>query len=108
MSFNISVTDTALIKIRDLLAEKSQNYFRIRLQGGGCSGLTYVFSTDDKVEATDHEVRATDITIVVDKKSAIYLNNVTIDWEGSLMKKGFSIANPQQKTGCSCGQSFSV
>lgn len=108
MNLNLRATASAQLKISELLIEKSKTHFRVSLQGGGCSGLTYVFSVDDKVEATDLVVEADTIILVADKKTAIFINNSVIDWEESFMKKGFKITNPQQKTECSCGKSFSI
>lgn len=108
MDFDIEITEKAADHIKSLLKEKEKQFFRISLQGGGCVGLTYLFAFDDKADQRDHVVHKQGVDVLVDKKSAIFLNKVTIDWEESLMKRGFKIINPQQKTSCSCGESFSV
>jgi iron-sulfur cluster insertion protein len=108
MDFKLDITESAKQKIQSLLNEKTATHFCIKLQGGGCSGLTYVFSFVDKVDDADHELHVNGIDIVVDKKSALFINNSIIDWQETLMIKNFKIINPQQKTSCSCGKSFSI
>lgn len=108
MEFKLDITDSAKQKIQNTLKEKSATYFCIKLQGGGCSGLTYVFSFVDKADAADHVLHINGTDVVVDKKSALFINGSVIDWQETLMNKGFKIINPQQKTSCSCGKSFSV
>lgn len=108
MDFKLDITEAAQQKILEMLQDKADHRFRIKLQGGGCSGLTYVFSVDDKLDAADLLVQVHATSLVVDKKSALFINNSVLDWQDTLMSKGFRLLNPQQKTACSCGKSFSV
>lgn len=87
---------------------------RLGLRGGGCSGFSYVIEFHDgPPHARDRvfDLVATDRTpvrVVVDPKSLLYLNGTVLDWEQTLMRQGFKFANPQEKSGCGCGSSFSV
>lgn len=85
-------------------------YLRLGLRGGGCSGFTYVlqFEDADPKENRDIVFVEHDVRIVVDKKSLLYLNGATLDWEQGLMKKGFKFLNPNEKSTCGCGHSFNV
>ncbi len=87
---------------------------RLGIRGGGCSGFTYVIEFHDGTpHARDRvfEYQAADgtaVRVVVDPKSLVYLNGTTLEWEQTLMRQGFKFANPNEKTGCGCGTSFSV
>jgi iron-sulfur cluster assembly protein len=87
---------------------------RLGIRGGGCSGFTYVIEFyDGTPHARDrvYDYVATDgtkVRVVVDPKSLVYLNGTTLEWEQTLMRQGFKFANPNEKTGCGCGTSFSV
>jgi iron-sulfur cluster assembly protein len=87
---------------------------RLGIRGGGCSGFTYVIEFHDgPPHARDRvfEHVATDgtsVRVVVDPKSLVYLNGTTLEWEQTLMRQGFTFKNPNEKSGCGCGTSFSV
>ncbi len=87
---------------------------RVGIRGGGCSGFSYVVEFHDgEPRARDvvYDLKATDgsdVRIVVDKKSLIYLNGSTFDWEKTLMRQGFKFINPNEKSSCGCGTSFTV
>lgn len=87
---------------------------RIGIRGGGCSGFSYVVEfSEGKPRARDvvYDRKATDgseVRIVVDKKSLLYLNGATFDWEKTLLKQGFKFVNPNEKSSCGCGTSFTV
>lgn len=87
---------------------------RLGIRGGGCSGFTYVIEFHDgapraRDRVFDHVASdGTPVRVVVDPKSLIYLNGTTLEWEQTLMRQGFKFANPNEKTGCGCGTSFSV
>lgn len=87
---------------------------RVGIRGGGCSGFSYVVEFHDgEPRARDvvYDLKATDgtdVRIVVDKKSLLYLNGSTFDWEKSLMRQGFKFINPNEKSSCGCGTSFTV
>jgi iron-sulfur cluster assembly protein len=87
---------------------------RVGIRGGGCSGFSYVVEFHDgEPRARDivYDLKATDgsnVRFVVDKKSLIYLNGATFDWEKTLMRQGFKFINPNEKSSCGCGTSFQV
>jgi iron-sulfur cluster assembly protein len=87
---------------------------RLGIRGGGCSGFTYVIEFHDgaphaRDRVFDHVASdGTKVRVVVDPKSLVYLNGTVLEWEQTLMRQGFKFANPNEKTGCGCGTSFSV
>ncbi|MCA9126397.1 MAG: iron-sulfur cluster assembly accessory protein [Planctomycetales bacterium] len=82
---------------------------RIGVAGGGCSGFNYTLAFDDKFdEANDSRYEHHGVAVVVDKKSALYLDGTTVDWYHSLEKQGFTFDNPNAQKTCGCGSSFSA
>jgi iron-sulfur cluster assembly protein len=87
---------------------------RLGIRGGGCSGFSYVIEFNDgPPHARDRLFEyvasdGTNVRVVVDPKSLLYLNGTVLDWEQTLMRQGFKFANPNEKSGCGCGTSFSV
>ncbi|MDR3612345.1 MAG: iron-sulfur cluster insertion protein ErpA [Candidatus Obscuribacterales bacterium] len=104
----VAVTESAAEQIKQLLTEeKDKTGLRLEIRGGGCSGMSYGLSFDTEQEK-DHVVEAHGVKIYVDPKSAIYLKGTTLDFQSGLEGKGFMIKNPQAKSSCGCGSSFSV
>jgi iron-sulfur cluster assembly protein len=87
---------------------------RVGIRGGGCSGFSYVIEFHDgdpKARDVVYDLKATDgsdVRVLVDKKSLLYLNGSTLEWEHTLMRQGFKFVNPNEKTSCGCGTSFTV
>src|SRR5690606_36009589 len=87
---------------------------RVGIRGGGCSGFSYVIEFHDgEPHARDvvYDLTATDgtkVRVLVDKKSLLYLNGATLEWEKTLMRQGFKFLNPNEKSNCGCGTSFQV
>ncbi|MCC9604054.1 iron-sulfur cluster assembly accessory protein [Stieleria sp. JC731] len=80
---------------------------RIEVAGGGCSGFEYRLNFDDKFDGTaDSKYESHGVAVVVDKKSALYLDGTTVDWYESLEKQGFTFDNPNAVKTCGCGSSF--
>jgi iron-sulfur cluster assembly protein len=106
----IKVTDNAKKQaIRLMEDENKEGYFiRVGVQGGGCSGLMYQLTFDNKMKEDDKEFFDNDIKVVVDKKSFLYLIGTTLDFSGGLNGKGFVFQNPNADRTCGCGESFSV
>ena len=101
----IKFTDKALKQINDLLAKKDKgSFFRIAIKGGGCSGFQYDFSFDTKAEQDDLVFN----NVLIDKKSAELLNGSEVDYVSELIGESFKITNPQSKSSCGCGVSFSL
>jgi iron-sulfur cluster assembly protein len=106
----ISVTDAAVQKIKTLISEndKKLDGLRMAVKGGGCSGFQYDLEFADDSNELDHIFETNGIKIFVDMKSSLYLNGVTLDYEDGLMGAGFKIENPNARTTCGCGESFSA
>ena len=101
----IKFTDKALKQIDVLLSKKDKgSFFRIAIKGGGCSGFQYDFSFDTKAEQDDLVFN----NVLIDKKSAELLNGSEIDYVSELIGESFKITNPQSKSSCGCGVSFSL
>lgn len=82
---------------------------RVRVVGGGCSGMSYKLDFEQTGPgADDHAFDVDGIRVHVDKKSALYLKGMTLDFSGGLNGKGFEFNNPNAKRTCGCGTSFSV
>ena len=100
----INFSEKAVERINQLIAKKpSGTFFRIAVQGGGCSGFKYDFSFDNKIDENDsrHE------NIVVDKSSLDMLKGSQVDFSEELIGNSFKISNPKTKSSCGCGISFS-
>ena len=101
----IKFTDKAIKQINNLLLKKDKgSYFRIAIKGGGCSGFQYDFSFDVNQEKDDLKFQ----NILIDKTSADLLKGSEIDYVNELIGESFKISNPQSKSSCGCGVSFSV
>jgi iron-sulfur cluster assembly protein len=105
----ISMTDEAARKIQALVAEKGMPDAGLRLKvvGGGCSGLTYKMDVDQPREG-DKVFEHDGVKLVVDRKSFLYLKGTELDYRDELMASGFSLRNPNVKRTCGCGSSFVV
>lgn len=106
----ITLTESALAKIADILAEENNPALKLRtfVQGGGCSGFSYGFMLDEEQNEDDFIIESTDATVLVDSMSMQYLQGATIDYKDELMGSNFVINNPNATTTCGCGSSFSV
>jgi iron-sulfur cluster assembly protein len=106
----IKITDTAREQAIKLMAEegKNNNFIRVGVQGGGCSGLMYQLEFDNEDKEGDKAFEDNGIKIVVDKKSFLYLIGTTLDFSGGLNGKGFVFVNPNADRTCGCGESFSI
>lgn len=106
----VTLTETAQTKARQLQTEQgsTRDGLRLKVVGGGCSGLAYSIGWDD-VQETDliHEY-SNGLRTIVDPKSATLLAGSSMDYHDSLERSGFEITNPHAKGGCGCGKSFSA
>ena len=101
----IKFTEKAINQINQLLLTKDKgSFFRIAIKGGGCSGFQYDFSFDKNQQEDDlrHE------NVVIDKASADLLKGSEVDFVKELIGDSFKITNPQSKSSCGCGVSFSL
>ncbi len=108
----IKVSDTAKNKIAHLMAEGgfnvSEDYVRVGVKSGGCSGLSYELDFDKSKREDDKMIVDNQVNIVVDKKSFLYLIGTTLEYSGGLNGKGFIFNNPNANRTCGCGESFSL
>ncbi|WP_394847518.1 iron-sulfur cluster assembly accessory protein [Pendulispora brunnea] len=108
---SITVSPAAVEAIRAQIQKRGvpNTSLRVGIRGGGCSGFSYVIEFHDgPPRARDRVFDYGDVRVVVDPKSLIYLNGSVLDWEKTLMKQGFKFVNPNEKTSCGCGHSFTV
>ena len=106
----ILFTDSAAAKVADLIAEEGNPDLKLRVfvQGGGCSGFQYGFEFDEGQNEDDLAIVTDGVTLLVDPLSLQYLMDATVDYTESLTGAQFVIRNPNAKTTCGCGSSFTV
>ena len=108
----VLVTDKALTRIRSAMAKEGispeQGGLRLGVQGGGCSGLSYNIRFDTQLRERDRIFQFSDVRVFVDPKSFIYLHGMTLDYQETLMQRGFVFVNPNSTKSCGCGSSFSA
>ena len=104
----VQVTEKATQRIRQILAKDGGAGLRLAVQGGGCSGLSYLFKLETKERASDHVFGSSDANLLIDPKSFVYMDGLTLDYKESLIQSGFVIDNPNAQKTCSCGTSFST
>ncbi|MCX8514766.1 MAG: iron-sulfur cluster insertion protein ErpA [Burkholderiales bacterium] len=110
MDGSIIFTDNAVKKVQELIAEEGNNDLKLRvfITGGGCSGFQYGFTFDEITNEDDFIFDKGGVQFVVDSTSFQYLHLAEIDYVDSLEGAQFTIKNPNAKTTCGCGSSFSV
>ncbi len=104
MEKKLEFTDSAKSQIEKIIKSNDKKYFRIAVQGGGCSGFKYNFSFDDKIEKDDILFDKT----VIDRQSLDIINGSIVDFKKEMIGETFSIKNPKASASCGCGLSFSV
>lgn len=103
-------SDSAATKVKELIKEENNPALMLRVfvSGGGCSGFQYGFTFDEAVNDGDTKIVNGDVTLLVDPMSFQYLAGAEIDYQEGLEGAQFVIKNPQAKSTCGCGSSFSV
>ena len=106
----VNVSASAATKIQELLAEekKLESGLRVFVQGGGCSGFQYGLMIEEAPGPADQSFESNGVKIFVDPISASYLTGAEVDFVESVMGGGFTIRNPNAKSTCGCGSSFSA
>jgi iron-sulfur cluster assembly protein len=108
----ISITDRAIDQIEDVASDEhvdlSDTMLRVAVVPGGCSGLTYDLGWDTTVQDEDAVEEHDGVTVVLDKKSRLYLDGSELDFTHGLDGDGFHFSNPQASRECACGESFGV
>jgi iron-sulfur cluster assembly accessory protein len=108
---NITVTEAAASKIKDLLAEegKTDSGLRVFVQGGGCSGFQYGLMIEESGGGVgDQAIESNGIRLFIDPVSVSYLKGAEVDFVDTITGGGFTIKNPNATSTCGCGQSFNV
>ena len=106
----INLSPSAIKELKRLMGEENfdkNNYLRIGVKNGGCSGMSYILGFEPK-EEKDVVYEADGIHLIINPAHLIYLSNMEVDWEGGLSARGFTFANPNASTSCGCGSSFAV
>ena len=107
----ITLTDTAAMKVKDLLEAEGANdlALRVAVRPGGCSGFSYEMFFDGDIAADDEQATfgTEAVRVVVDPASAQLLEGASLDYKDGLNQAGFAITNPNATRSCGCGQSFS-
>ncbi|MEW6324354.1 MAG: iron-sulfur cluster assembly accessory protein [Nitrospirota bacterium] len=105
----VTLTEAAVKKVKTLLAQQPEGAFlRVSVRGGGCSGLSYALSFEQKQGPHDEVLDAEGVKLLIDPKSALYLQGTVLDFVESLTGGGFKFQNPNAKMSCGCGESFSA
>ncbi|MEC5157280.1 HesB/IscA family protein [Chryseobacterium sp. MP_3.2] len=108
----IKVSDHAKEKAVQLMTEEGfkpfEDYIRVGVKSGGCSGLEYVLKFDNQTADSDQVFEDNGIKVIIDKKSILYLAGTVLEYSGGLNGKGFVFNNPNANRTCGCGESFSL
>jgi iron-sulfur cluster insertion protein len=105
----VTITQLAEQKIKELMAEEKDVVgLRVYVRGGGCHGYQYGMAFESKMADDDTVIEKGDVKVIMDSQSAPLLQGAEVDYVDSLQGSGFSIKNPQAKTTCGCGSSFSA
>ena len=106
----IALTEKALAEVKNIMQEKNvpaEYGLRIGVQGGGCSGMSYLLGFD-KAKDSDEVYNLDGLELIMDKKHAMYVLGMEVDFQDGLNARGFVFSNPQAKSTCGCGSSFSA
>lgn len=108
----VDVSDTAAQQLLNIFIEENkdpkENYVRVGVKSGGCSGLSYILDFEDKASEDDKVVESNGVNLLIDKKSLLYLIGTTLEYSSGLNGKGFHWTNPNAQRSCGCGESFSL
>jgi iron-sulfur cluster assembly protein len=106
----VTLTEEAVVEVRRLMdvQDLTEGGLRLGVKGGGCSGLSYTINFDDKIGEFDTVCEQDGVKVLVDAKSAIYLEGMQLDYQKDLVSGGFKFINPNASKTCGCGESFSA
>ena len=107
----LTMTVTATEKVQDFIQEhgaEGDAGLRVAVLPGGCSGFQYKLEFEEAPEEMDQVIESNGVRVFVDAKSSLYLNGVILRYDDGLMGSGFQVENPNARTTCGCGESFSV
>ena len=106
----LALTETASKHVKKILEEQKLEgvFLRMGVKGGGCSGLSYSLEFDSELGPHDKKFDVDGVRVVCDAKSYLYLNGTTLDYVTQGLQGGFTFINPQAKSSCGCGTSFTA
>ncbi len=106
----LALTEKATQQVKKLLEDQNLHgvFLRMGVKGGGCSGLSYSLEFDSELGPHDKKFDIDGVAVVCDAKSYLYLNGTTLDYVTEGLQGGFTFSNPQAKSSCGCGTSFSA
>lgn len=106
----VKLTEAAVVEVSRLMdvQDLTEGGLRLGVKGGGCSGLSYTINFDDKIGEFDTVCEQDGVKVIVDAKSAIYLEGMQLDYQKDLVSGGFKFINPNASKTCGCGESFSA
>jgi iron-sulfur cluster assembly accessory protein len=113
----ITLTEKAAAEVKRIVDEQKESggingekvFLRLSIRGGGCSGFQHKLDLDPNFnEKNDEVLEYYGVPVVIDRKSLLYVDGVTIDFHNDLNRRGFSVTNPSAKNTCGCGSSFSM
>ena len=105
---NFKITESASYKIQKLLLDENSSFFRVSVDGGGCSGFQYKFVVENSKNNDDLEFKQFGVKVIVDELSIQFLNNCELDYVEELVGSYFKVNNQNAKESCGCGTSFSL
>jgi iron-sulfur cluster assembly protein len=113
---SILITERAKSEINRIVEEQKNDnnndkkqYLRVRVVGGGCSGFQYKLTMDEEAnEKLDELYEINEVSVIIDKRSMMYINGATIDYLDDMNERGFKVVNPIAKSTCGCGSSFNL
>ena len=106
----VSMTPAAVSRVKELMTTQNLDsaFLRMGVRGGGCSGMTYDLQFDSELRKHDKQFEVEGVKVVVDVKSYLYLNGTTLDFVTQGLTGGFTFVNPNAKSSCGCGTSFTA
>jgi iron-sulfur cluster assembly protein len=106
----VTLSEAALKEVQRLMNVQglTEGGLRLGVKGGGCSGLSYTINFDEKIGPYDNVYEIPGVKVIVDAKSAIYLQGTQLDFQKDLMGGSFKFVNPNADKTCGCGESFSA
>lgn len=106
----ISLSESAVKEVKRLINVQglTEGGLRLGVKGGGCSGLSYTINFDEKIGQYDSVYDIEGVKVIIDAKSAIYLQGTQLDFQKDLMGGQFKFVNPNANKTCGCGESFSA
>lgn len=105
---SITLTEAAVKSFENKLLKQDKTYVRLGVKGSGCSGFEYVIKFDSSKKEKDTEFIFGNLKIIIDPKSILFLDGISIDWISNIKEQKFQINNPKVDKTCGCSKSFSI